>query len=158
MSKIENKGQIDYWSDLIKKTIDESQDIKPFLGYSQVVGFTDLRLLEGGFTIIIIVGDKKLSWKNYGSHKYCVNVTRVESNCDSVYIHAKRMGGFAYHSYDFWNFSEAKYYLINLVVTYYKFSENYSTELVNGLKLAISLIANVENILKDRISYEIRNK
>lgn len=158
MSKIVNKGQIDYWLDRVKKTKEEDEEIAPFLGYSQIVGLADLRLLEGGFAIVIIVGDKKLSWKNYGSHKYCVNVTRVESNCDSVYIHAKRMCGFAYHSYDFWNFSEAKYYLINLVVTYYKFSENYSTELVNGLKLAISLIDNVENILKDRISYEIRKK
>ena len=58
MLETKNKRQIDYWSDQIKKTIDEAQDIKPFLGYSQVVGFTDLRMLDEGFTITLGIGDK----------------------------------------------------------------------------------------------------
>lgn len=115
-------------------------------------------MLNEGFTLSIVIGDKKLSWKNYGCFKYCLNVTKIKPNSDYVYIYARRINSFAYHSYDFWNFTEAKYYLINLVLTYYKTPEQYSPELVNALKTAISLIANAENILKDRICYGIRNK
>lgn len=148
MLETKNKRQIDYWSDQIKKTIDEAQDIKPFLGYSQVVGFTDLRMLDEGFTITVGIGDKKLSWKNYGSNKYCISITKIEPNCDFVYFYAKRVNGFDYYSYDFWNFTKAKYYLMCLVLTYYKFPDSFSAELVNSLELAISLITNAENILK----------
>lgn len=76
MSKIENKGQIDYWLDQVKKTKEEDEEIAPFLGYSQIVGLADLRMLDEGFTIAVGIGDKKISWKNYGSNKYCISITK----------------------------------------------------------------------------------
>lgn len=48
---------------------------------------------------------------------------------------------------EFGNLVEAKYWFIGCLLTYFMRSEDYSVKLENSLKMAISLIANAENIL-----------
>lgn len=142
-----SEKKIEYWEDQLKKTKEEDQSIKPFLGYSELVGFSDLRMLDEGFAIDMVVGDKKLSWGNHGEFKYHVRVEKVKLNCDYVHVYSKGINRFTGCSYDSWNFTKIKYLLISLILSYYKMPENYSTRLVDGLKTAVSLISNAENIL-----------
>ena len=145
----ENTKQVEYWQDQLKKIKEEDLYVREYLRYFEVEGFSEsnLQLLESGLFVVIVLNHKMLMWANYGVSEYCVIIKDAEQVCDCVGIFSKGKNGDSRHSKEFWSFAEAKYYLISLLLTCYKAHETYSTELVNALKTAISLIANAENIL-----------
>lgn len=149
MIDFETTKQIEYWESQLKKIKEEDFYIRKYLRYFEVedISNSNLQLLKSGLLIVIVFNNKILSWANNGASKYCINIEDVEQLCDCVGIYPNGENGDFAHSKEFWSFTEAKYYLISLLVTYYKTPGKYSIELAESLKTAISLIANAENIL-----------
>lgn len=149
MIDFETTKQVEYWQDQLKKIKEEDFYIRKYLRYFEIASFSNsnLQLLKSGLLIVIVFNNKILSWTNCGVSKYCVNIEEAEQLCDCVGIYSNGENGDFAHSKDFWSFTEAKYYLISLLLTYYKTPDKYPTELADSLKTAISLIANAENIL-----------
>lgn len=149
MVDFETTKQVEYWESQLKKIKEEDFYIRKYLRYFEVADFakSNLQLLESGLLIVIVFNNKILSWANNGVSKYCVNIEDAEQLCNCVGIYSNGENGDFAHSKEFWSFTKAKYYLISLLVTYYKTPDTYSTELADSLKMVISLIANAENIL-----------
>lgn len=145
----ENTKQVEYWQDQLKKIKEEDPYVKEYLRYFEVEDFSksNLQLLESGLFVVIVLNHKMLMWANYGVSEYCVIIKDAEQVCDCVGIFSRGGNGDSRHSKEFWSFAEAKYYLISLLLTYYKTPNKYPIELSESLKTAISLIANAENIL-----------
>lgn len=141
--------QVEYWEAQLKRIKEEDFYIRKYLRYFEVEDFSNsnLQLLKSGLLIVIVFNNKILSWANHGVSKYCINIEDAEQFCDCVGIYSNGENGDFSHSKEFWSFNEAKYCLIGLLLTYYKTPDKYPVELANNLKMAISLIANAENIL-----------
>lgn len=142
--------QVEYWEAQLKKIKEEDFYIRKYLRYFEVASFSNsnLQLLKSGLLIVIVFNNKILSWANHGVSNYCINIENAEQLCDCVGIYSNGENGDFAHSKEFWSFNKAKYYLMSLLLTYYKTPDKYPTELADSLKMAISLIANAENILK----------
>lgn len=142
--------QVEYWEAQLKKIKEKDFYIRKYLRYFEVEDFSNsnLQLLKSGLLIVIVFNNKILSWTNHGVSKYCINIEDAEQLCDCGGIYSTGEEGDFAHSKEFWSFTKAKYYLISLLVAYYKTPDKYPTELADSLKMAISLIANAENILK----------
>lgn len=143
--------QVEYWEAQLKRIKEEDFYIRKYLRYFEVEDFSNsnLQLLKNGLLIVIVSNNQILSWANYGASKYFINIEDVEQLCDCVGIYSNGENGDFAHSKEFWSFTEARYYLTSLLLTYYKTPDKYPTELADSLKMAISLITNAENILKD---------
>lgn len=151
MVDFETTKQVEYWESQLKKIKEEDFYIRKYLRYFEVEDFSNsnLQLLKSGLLIVIVFNNKILSWANHGVSNYCINIEDVEQLCDCVGIYSNGETGDFAHSKEFWSFTKAKYYLMSLLLTYYKTPGKYPTELADSLKMAISLISNAENILKD---------
>lgn len=149
MVDFETTKQVEYWEAQLKKIKEEDFYIRKYLRYFEVEDFSNsnLQLLKSGLLIVIVSNNKILSWANHGVSNYCINIEDAEQLCDCVGIYSNGEDGDFTHSKEFWSFTKAKYYLMSLLLTCYKTSDNYSTELADSLKMAISLIDNAENIL-----------
>lgn len=150
MVDFETTKQVEYWEAQLKKIKEEDFYIRKYLRYFEVAGFanSNLQLLKSGLLIVIVSNNKILSWANNGVSKYCINIEDAQQLCDCVGIYSNGENGEFTHSKEFWSFTKAKYYLMSLLLTYYKTPDKYPTELADSLNMAISLIANAENILK----------
>lgn len=148
MVDFETTKQIEYWEAQLKKIKEEDFYIRKYLRYFEVEDFSNsnLQLLKSGLLIVIVFNNKIMSWANHGVSKYCINIEDAEQLCDCVGIYSNGENGDFVHSKEFWSFTKAKYYLMSLLLTYYKTPGKYPTELADSLKMAISLIANAENI------------
>lgn len=133
----------------VKENKKEDFYIRKYLRYFEVEDFSNsnLQLLKSGLLIVIVFNNKILSWANNGVSSYCINIEDAEQLCDCVGIYSNGESGDFAHSKEFWSFTKAKYYLMSLLLTYYKTPDKYPTELADSLKMVISLIANAENIL-----------
>lgn len=151
MIDFETTKQVEYWEAQIKKIKEEDFYIRKYIRYFEVADFakSNLQLLKSGLLIVIVFNNQILSWTNCGESKYCINIENAEQLCDCVGIYSNGENGEFAHSKEFWSFTEAKYYLMSLLLTYYKTPGKYPIELAGSLKTAISLIANAENILRD---------
>ena len=145
----ETTKQVEYWEAQLRKIKEEDFYIRKYLRYFEVEDFSssNLQLLKSGLLIVIVFNDKILSWANNGVSKYCINIEDAEQLCDCVGIYSNDENEDFAHSKEFWSFTKAKYYLMSLLLTYYKTPDKYPTELADSLKMAISLIDNAENIL-----------
>lgn len=152
MIEFETTKQGEYWEAQLKRIKEGDFYIRKYLRYFEVEDFSNsnLQLLKSGLLIVIVFNNKILSWANHGVSKYCINIGDAEQFCDCVGIYSNGENGDFAHSKEFWSFNEAKYYLMSLLLTYYKTPGKYPTELADSLKTAISLISNAENILNKR--------
>lgn len=150
MVDFETTKQVEYWEAQLRKIKEEDFYIRKYLRYFEVEDFSssNLQLLKSGLLIVIVFNNKIMSWNNHGVSSYCINIEDAEQLCDCVGIYSTGEEGDFAHSKEFWSFTKAKYYLISLLVAYYKTPSKYPTKLADSLKMAISLIANAENILK----------
>lgn len=106
-----------------------------------------LEELNKGFGITIGVGCEQLKWDNTSSIPYRVSVQPMSPIGNFVSVWVKEGDNDFYWSHEFGNLIEAKYWFIGCLLTYFMRPEDYSVKLENSIKMAISLIANAENIL-----------
>lgn len=137
--------KIEYWADQLDKTKNEDDFLAPLLKRSLGDELASLKAMSKGFGITIGVGYEQLKWDNSSSIPYRVSVQPMSPIGDFVSIWVKE--GDFYWSREFGNLVEAKYWFIGCLLTYFMRPEDYSVTLENSLKMAISLIANAENIL-----------
>lgn len=145
MTSLNNTKKITYWSYQLEKTRHEDDFLAHLLRRSLLDEAESLEELSKGFGITIGVGYEQLKWDNTSSIPYRVSVLPMYPNGDFVSIWVKN--GDYYWSCEFGNLVEAKYWFIGCLLTYFMRSEDYTVKLENSLKMAISLIANAENIL-----------
>lgn len=156
MTNSNNAKKVTYWAYQLEKTRHEDNFLTPLLKRSLLDGAESLEEMSKGFGITIAVGYEQLKWDNSSPIPYHVSVQPMSPIGNFISIWVK--GGDYYWSREFGNLVEAKYWFIGCLLTYFMRPEDYSIKLEDSLKMAISMISNAENILKDRISYEIRNK
>lgn len=145
MTNLDDTKKVTYWAYQLEKTRHEDDFLTPLLKRSLLDEAESLKELSKGFGITIGVGYEQLKWDNSSSIPYRVSVQPMRPIGDFVSIWVKE--GDYYWSREFGNLIEAKYWFIGCLLTYFIRPEDYSIKLEDSLKMAISLIANVENIL-----------
>lgn len=145
MTNSNNTKKVTYWAYQLEKTRHEDDFLAHLLKRSLLDEAESLEELSKGFGITIGVGYEQLKWDNSSSIPYRVSVQPMSPIGDFVSIWVKE--GDFYWSREFGNLVEARYWFIGCLLTYFMRSEDYSVKLENSLKMAISLIANAENIL-----------
>lgn len=145
MTNPNNAKKVTYWAYQLEKTRHEDDFLEHLLRRSLLDEAESLEELSKGFGITVGVEREQLKWDNTSSIPYHVSVLPMYPNGDFVSIWVKE--GDYYWSREFGNLVEAKYWFIGCLLTYFMRPEDYSVKLENSLKMAISLIANAENIL-----------
>lgn len=145
MTKPNNVKKVTYWAYQLEKTMHEDDFLEHLLRRSLLDEAESLEEMSKGFGITIGIGYEQLKWDNTSSIPYRVSVQPMSPIGNFVSIWVKE--GDYYWSREFGNLVEAKYWFIGCLLTYFMYSEEYSVKLENSLKMAISLIANAENIL-----------
>lgn len=147
MTNTNNNKKVTYWAYRLEKTRHEDDFLAHLLKRSLLDEAESLGELSKGFGITIGVEREQLKWDNTSSIPYCVSVQPMSPIGDFVSVWVKDGDYDYYRSREFGNLVEAKYWFIGCLLTYFMRPEDYSVELENSLKTAISLIANAENIL-----------
>lgn len=145
MTNSNNARKVTYWAYQLEKTRHEDAFLEHLLRRSLLDEAESLEELNKSFGITIGVEREQLKWDNSSSIPHRVSVQPMSPIGDFVSIWVKE--GDYYWSHEFGNLVEAKYWFIGCLLTYFMHSEDYSVKLENSLKMAISLIANAENIL-----------
>lgn len=145
MTTTNDTKKVTYWAYQLEKTRHEDGFLTSLLKRSLLDEAESLEELSKGFGITIGVGYEQLKWDNSSSIPHRVSVQPMSPIGDFVSIWVKE--GDYYWSREFGNLVEAKYWFIGCLLTYFMYSEDYSVELEDSLKMAISLIAYADNIL-----------
>lgn len=145
MTNLNDTKKVTYWAYRLEKTRHEDAFLEHLLRRSLLDEAESLEELNKGFGITIGVEREQLKWDNSSSIPYRVSVQPMSPIGDFVSIWVKE--GDYYRTREFGNLVEARYWFIGCLLTYFISPEDYSVELEDSLKMAISLISNAENIL-----------
>ena len=147
MTNLNDTKKVTYWAYQLEKTRHEDDFLEHLLRRSLSDEAESLEELNKGFGITIGVGCEQLKWDNTSSIPYRVSVQPMSPIGNFVSVWVKEGDYDFYWSREFGNLIEAKYWFIGCLLTYFMRPEDYSVKLENSIKMAISLIANAENIL-----------
>lgn len=147
MTNLNDTKKVTYWAYQLEKARHEDAFLTPLLRRSLLDEAESLEEMSKGFGITIGVGYEQLKWDNTSSIPYRVSVQPMSPIGDFVSVWVKEGDYDFYWLREFGNLIEAKYWFIGCLLTYFMHPEDYSVKLENSIKMAISLIANAENIL-----------
>lgn len=158
MNSVDRVAKSVFWLNQLDKVRHEYDYLEHLLDRSLFNELGSLKVLRKGFGINIGVGYEQLKQGNSNSSHCHVSVQPTHPTGDFVSIWVK--DGDFYWSKEFDNLTVAKFWLMGCLVTYlnHDYRRNPSDELENSLESAIDMISNAENILNDKVKYEIRNK